>query len=135
MGKPLIMGRKTLQAIGKPLDGRDNIVVSAAGSVAVEGVLLARSIDAALAIARERASARGVDEIMIIGGGAIYKATRELADRIYLTLVHANPEGDTFFELPDPGVWREVSREAIEPGPKDDHPASLLVLERALQLI
>ncbi len=131
LGKPVIMGRKTFDSIGKPLPGRDNIVVTRDAAFSVEGVERAETIDAALAIARSKAAARGVDEIAIIGGAQIYAAAMGLVDRIYLTRIHARPEGDATFPELDPHVWREVSRAPVPADPRDDAPATLLILERA----
>ena len=97
MGKPLIMGRKTFASLPKALDGRDNIVVTRNAAFAAEGAIVARDLDEALRIARECAKARGADEIVVIGGAEIFRAALPLADRIYLTRVHALLEGDVFF--------------------------------------
>jgi dihydrofolate reductase len=90
MGKPLIMGRKTFESIGRPLPGRKNIVISR-GGFSAEGVSVVDSIDAALAEAGD------VDEAMIIGGASFYRQMIDRADRMYLTHVDANCEGDAWF--------------------------------------
>jgi dihydrofolate reductase len=131
MGKPVIMGRKTYDSIGKPLEGRDNIVVTRNAGFEAPGTERAGSVDDALALARIGAAARGVDEIMVIGGAEIFAATLPLADRIYLTRIHARPDGDTTFPELDPNVWREVSRAPLPPDPRDDAPATLHTYERA----
>lgn len=131
MGKPLIMGRRTYAAIGRPLDGRDNIVVTRNAAFSAAGVERAGSIAEALELARIQAAWRCVDEIMIIGGAEIFEPTLALADRIYFTRIHARPGGDVTFPDPDPHVWREVSRASIEPDPRDTAPATLYVYERA----
>lgn len=130
MGKPIVMGRKTFEAIGKPLDGRDNIVVTRDPDFAAPGVDVARSIEAALTIAREKADERGCDEISIIGGAEIYSLTLPFADRVYLTRVHAAPDGDAFFPTLAENEWQEVSRERHQAGPKDDFDYSIVVLNR-----
>ena len=130
MGKPVVMGRVTFQSIGKPLDGRDNIVVTRDRSFAHEGVRVASSLADALAIARTCAAARGATEIMIIGGAAIYAEAVPLADRIYLTRIHARPEGDAFFTDPEPAHWRLASEAPIPPDPRNEHRATLLTFER-----
>lgn len=130
MGKPVIMGRRTYQSIGKPLDGRDSIVVTRDASFAAPGVTAVRSLDAALQVARARAHQRAVDEVMIIGGAEIYAASLPIADRIYLSRVHATVAGDTVFPALDPAAWREVAREPIPPDPRDDYAATLLIFER-----
>ena len=120
LGKPLVMGRKTFASIGKPLPGRETIVITRDENFAVEGVSAARSVEDALHLARDKAQAMGADEIMIGGGGEIYAQTLGLADRLYLTEVDAAPEGDARFPALDPALWREVSRERGEPGPRDE---------------
>lgn len=131
LGKPVIMGRKTYESIGKPLDGRDNIVVSRDPSFQAEGVVVTHSVAAALERARELAHARGADEIAVIGGAEIFEAMLPCADRIYLTRVGASPPGDTFLPSLDAAIWRETSREQLERGPKDEYNATLTVLDRS----
>lgn len=130
MGKPVIMGRKTFQSLRKPLDGRDNIVVSRDAGFQAPGALVVRSLEAAVETARACASRRGVDEIMVIGGAEIYAAARGAADRIYLTRVHVRPEGDATFEAPEPARWRLVSSEPMAMGERDEHSATFEVLDR-----
>lgn len=130
MGKPMIMGRRTFKSIGKPLDGRDNIVVTRDPFFTREGVSVTDSAGDALTLARVLARTRGADEIMVIGGAEIYSAVMDRADRIYLTRVHAAVEGDRSFPDLDPAIWREVSREALAQGPKDEYASTLIVLER-----
>ena len=130
MGKPVVMGRKTFQSLPKALDGRDNIVVTRDSGFRGEGAETAPSLDVALAIARAHAKRRGVDEIMVIGGGEIYRAALPLADRVYLTRVHTTIAGDTVFPALEPAVWRLVSEEALPRGSRDDHDATTMVYER-----
>jgi dihydrofolate reductase len=120
MGKPVIMGRKTYQSIGKPLPGRTNIVVSRDVRFAPEGVLIAHSIEDALAAARDDAQKRGVNEIVVIGGTEIFAKTMPMADRLEITHVHARPDGDTHFPPIDAARWRPAARRAHRAGPKDD---------------
>ncbi|MGC1094990.1 MAG: dihydrofolate reductase, partial [Pseudolabrys sp.] len=87
---------------------------------------LATSLDAALAYARTDAAKRGVDEIMVIGGGDIFVATMPMADRLEITHVHASPEGDALFPPIDPEVWQEKSREKHYAGPGDDADFTLI---------
>lgn len=119
LNRPMIMGRKTFESIGKALDGRTSIVVTRDLQRTAPGVVIATSIDAALAFARADAEKRGVDEIMAIGGGDIFAALMPRADRLEITHVHASPEGDAYFPPIDPAVWREVSRQDFRAGPKD----------------
>lgn len=130
MNKPVIMGRKTFESIGKPLDGRDNIVVTRQHDFTADGAYAVPTVEAALALAREKAAEREVDEISVIGGAQIYGQTLDRADIIYLTEVHAAPEGDAIFPELDRTVWREVSRQRHEAGPRDSADYSLIVLER-----
>ena len=130
MGKPVIMGRKTFQSLRKPLDGRDNIVVTRDSGFQAAGARVVASLFAALELARQCAQERGADEIMVIGGAQIYAAARNLADRIYLTRVHAEPAGDARFEPPEAGQWRLVNSQPMVIAPGDDHAATFDVLDR-----
>jgi dihydrofolate reductase len=130
LGKPVIMGRRTYDSIGRPLGGRDNIVVTRQPDFGAEGVHVAASIEDAIALGRELADKRGVDEVMVIGGEDIFRAAFPHADRIYLTLVLGSPAGDTRFDIPDAGIWRETAREPMSQGPDDQYPADFIVLER-----
>lgn len=130
MGKPVIMGRKTFQSLRKPLDGRDNIVVTRDSGFQAAGARVVASLSTALELARQCAQERGADEIMVIGGAQIYAAARNLADRIYLTRVHAEPAGDARFEPPEAGHWRLVSSQPMVIAPGDDHAATFDVLDR-----
>lgn len=132
LGKPVIMGRRTFRSLPRILDERVNIVLSRDPHLAAPGVIVARSLDEALAHARHAANEAGVDEIMVIGGDDVFRAVMSLAERIYLTEVHACPDADTWLEDEDfdLSLWREVSRERHEPGPKDQYAFSFVRLER-----
>jgi dihydrofolate reductase len=130
MGKPVVMGRKTYVSIGKPLAGRTNIVVSRDRSFAAPGTIVAASIDAALTTARGDALRRGVAEIVVIGGADLYRQTLPVADRLVITQVDLQPEGDATFPPIDRGVWKEVSRSEHPAGPGDDASFTVLVYER-----
>lgn len=130
MGKPIVMGGKTFRAIGRPLPGRPNIVITRSRGDLPEGVHGAVSLENALAMAQHLAKMRGVDEIMVIGGGEIYAQALAKADRIYLTRVHLSVEGDTYFPEIDPKVWREIKREDHKAGPKDSADFTFSILER-----
>ena len=110
MGKPIIMGRKTFESIGRPLPGRKNIVVTRRANFVSDGVLISNNLTAAIALGKAIASEDNVDEIMVIGGGEIYAKALSDAERLYLTEVHADIDGDTFFPALDRGLWREKSR-------------------------
>ena len=127
MGKPVIMGRRTFQSIGKPLSGRLNIVVTRGGGTFPEGVQVASGLDAAIGLAGIEAPA---DEIMVIGGGAIYAAAIGRADRLYITHVEATPEGDTHFPAIAPRVWAAMSRERLPAGEKDTAATEFVVYDR-----
>jgi dihydrofolate reductase len=119
LNRPVIMGRKTYESIGKPLKGRTNIVLTRDFSLIAPGTVLATSLEAAFGMARQDAAKRGVDEIMVIGGSDVFADTMERADRLEITHVHAAPEGDSFFPPIDPAVWREVRREEYPAGLDD----------------
>lgn len=132
MGHPLIMGRKTFESIGKPLDGRDSIVVTRdpAASGLADGVFFVPSLEEALALARERAATRGVSEAFVIGGAEIFALALPFASRIYLTRVHASPEGDARWPALSVTDWREVSRQDRPASERDDFAVTDTVLER-----
>ena len=120
VGKPVIMGRKTYESIGKPLKDRTNIVLTRDLALKIPGSVLATSMDAALAMAREDAKPRGVDEIMVIGGSDVFEALMPKAERLEITHVHAAPEGDAYFPPIDAKLWREAKRTEYPAGPHDD---------------
>jgi len=131
MGKPLVMGRKTFESIGRPLPGRTNIVVSRRAAAPLPGVVAAASLAEALEAARRQAAADGVDEIFVIGGAALYREALPLADRLYITEVKAAPTGDVvFFPAIDRGRWREQAREAVGRGAGDSESSAFVVYER-----
>jgi dihydrofolate reductase len=130
MNRPVIMGRKTHESIGRLLPGRTNIVLTRDLSLVAQGVVLATSLDAALGYARADAAKRGVDEIIVIGGGDIFAATMEMADRLEITHVHVSPEGDAVFPVIDPEVWQEIAREDHYAGPDDDANFTLVTYVR-----
>ena len=121
MGKPLVMGRRTFDAIGRALPGRPTFVVTRDADFSARGTTRAAGPREALAAARERAKRDGAFEICVVGGGQIYEALRDEADIVRLTLVEAEIEGDTHFELPSSREWREVSRVRLPAGPNDSH--------------
>jgi dihydrofolate reductase len=129
-GKPVVMGRKTYLSIGKPLAGRTNIVVSRNRDFAAPGVVVAPSIEAALAAARGDALRRVVDAVAVIGGAELYAHVIGYADRLVITHVHLRPEGDTMFPAIDPKLWRAVERSEHNPGPDDAAGFTVLVYER-----
>jgi dihydrofolate reductase len=130
MGKPIVMGRKTFDSIGRVLDGRDNIVVTRRADTLPEGAFLARSVEAALKLAEACALRRGVNEICVIGGEALFRDTLPLAERLYVTHVAAAPAGDVFFPAISPADWVERSRETLPASDGDTAAATYLVYER-----
>lgn len=121
MGKPVIMGRKTWASIGRPLPGRPNIVISRDPEFRAEGATSVRSLEEAVALARQQTRALGVDEICVIGGGEIYRQAIALADILHVTEVDAIVEGDTRFPAPDPAIFEKVADEVLPQGEKDSH--------------
>lgn len=130
MGRPVIMGRRTYDSIGRPLPGRDNIVVTRSATFDPAQVHAAYSLDEAEMLAEGFARARGVDEIFVIGGGQLYAETIGRAHRLYITEVAEQPEGDTRFPAIDPAIWREVSRQGPIRGATDSAAMTFVVYER-----
>lgn len=125
MGKPIVMGRKTFESFGaKPLPGRHNIVLTRDASYIADGATVVGGLAAALTAAGD------ASEIMIIGGSELYSQALGMADRIYLTRVHGEFEGDAFFPVVDSTVWSEVSRDDHAPDERNAYAYSFLVLER-----
>nr|WP_225779630.1 dihydrofolate reductase [Pseudomonas sp. Marseille-Q3773] len=114
LGKPIIMGRKTWDSLGRALPGRLNIVVSRQTGLELAGAEVFGSLEGALVRAEQWAREHGVDELMLIGGAQLYGQALEkgLASRMYLTRVELSPEGDAWFPEFDPGQWKLVSSEA-----------------------
>lgn len=123
-GKPIVMGRRTFEAIGRPLPGRHNIVVSRTPGFQAPGCTVTASVDQALAAAGE------VPEVVVIGGGVVYAETLPLAGRLYITLVHAEVEGDTWFPHYDPADWRECEREGPFDSATSPYSFEFIVTER-----
>jgi dihydrofolate reductase len=126
MGHHLIIGRRTWEEVGKPLPGRDMVVVTRSVGFAPEGARVVRSVEQALEVA-------AADEEPFIGGGAqIYRIAlaRDLVDRLYLTRVHAEVEGDTYFPEIDFGEWQLVSVERHDADEKNHYPYSFEVYEK-----
>jgi dihydrofolate reductase len=119
MGKPIVMGRKQYESVGKPLVGRTNIVVTRQHGYQPEGVIVIDDLKAAIEHARSIAEADRVDEVMIIGGGEIYAQALPMADRLYITHVAAAPEGDTWFPRIDPADWEVIEEPEVLPGDRD----------------
>lgn len=125
-GMPIVMGRKTFETLRKALPGRKNIVITRKPGWKVEGAIVVKTIEDALFVARET-DAR---EVMVIGGGEIYKALFEKASRIYMTRVEAEPEADTFFPSLLPEEWHLMSQQNYEADEKNAYNYSFQVWER-----
>lgn len=126
LGKPIIMGRKTFESIGRPLPGRSNIVVSRRADFRPEGVSVVDNAEQAVALGRAVAIQEGVEEVMVIGGEQLYRSLLPLAQRLYLTEVHCDIVGDAWFPPLDAG-WREVERQS---GSEGDWRFSFVTLNR-----
>ncbi len=124
LGKPVIMGRKTFESIGKPLPGRANIVVTRDPKFRADGIAVAHSLDAALA------QANAAPEIMLIGGAQLYAEALPRVQRLYLTLIYADFDGDAQFPEYDPADWQETAREDHAPDENNHYRYTFLILER-----
>jgi len=124
MGKPILMGRKTWESIGRPLPGRTNIVITRDSDYQADGCVVVNSIDAAMAAAAEQ------DEVMVIGGAEFYRQVLPRADTLYLTRIHASFDGDTVFPELNAADWREVERSDQSADEKNPHDYSFIRLER-----
>lgn len=123
-GHTVLMGRKTFESIGKALPNRRNIVISRNPSFSAEGCERAGNIEEALV------KAGGGEEVFVIGGGTLYRALWERADRLYLTRVHTQVEGDTSIPAVNPEEWQEINREDFEADDKNEFSYSFLQYER-----
>ncbi len=135
MGHPIIMGRKTFASIGAPLPGRTNIVITRDPDYRAEGIIVAPSLEDAIAVAgRSEGGAGGAGaagEAFIIGGGQIYQLAMPLADTLYITEVHGTfPDGDAFFPEIDPNVWILASKESHTKDEKNPYDFDFLVYRR-----
>ena len=130
MGKPIVMGRKTYDSIGRPLPGRTNIVVTRDPTWRRDGVTVAHALDDALEIARTQALADGVDETCLIGGAELVRAAMPRVGRLRLTRIDAEYEGDTWLEGFDPAEWVEVDRHEPDPATTGGVSIAYLTYER-----
>ena len=122
-GHTVIMGRKTYESVGKPLPRRRNIIITRQ-AITIEGCEVVNSIETALSLCKDEA------EVFIVGGAEIYKQAISLTDRIYLTIIHKEFEGDSFFPEINASEWKEVFREDHQPDEKNPLPYSFITLER-----
>jgi dihydrofolate reductase len=124
MGKPIVMGRRTFESIGKPLPGRTNIVVSRQPGLVIGGTIVTASLDAALA------AAGAVPEVVVIGGAQIFRQVLPRTDVVHLTRVHARIAGDVLFPELDPGRWRETAVEHHAADERHQYAFTFVTLER-----
>jgi len=130
MGKPVLMGRKTWDSLPrKPLPGRQNLILTRDANFVADGAWVYSDLAAMLAAGRAMAEEAGAGEVCVIGGAQIYNAVLPQADRIVLTEVNLEPQGDAHLRL-DLSQWREVSREHVERGEKDDADFVVRILEK-----
>jgi dihydrofolate reductase len=127
MGKPVLMGRRTWESLPrKPLPGRLNIVVTRQADYAAAGAVVARDLDHALQVAADA----GTGEICVIGGAEVFRELMPNADRLYLSEIDLDTAGDAFFPEVNASEWKEISRETVRRGPKDDAGFTFRVLDR-----
>ena len=130
MGKPIIMGRKTFESLGKPLPGRTNIVITRDKAYHFDGIKVAHSLGDALSLAEDIALIDGVQELMVIGGAEIYRQALPRAERLYLTKVYKSFEGDAFFPEFDESQWQETFREDHQTEDDQHLTYSYLILDK-----
>jgi len=124
MGKPILMGRKTYESIGRPLPGRTNLILTRQADLQIEGCTIVHSLDEA------RAAVPEADEIMVMGGAEIYALLFDQAQRLYITEIDAEFEGDAWFPEFDRSRWQAVFSESHQPDEKNIYPCSFTILER-----
>ncbi len=120
MAKPIIMGRKTYESIGRPLPGRTNIVITRQTDYQAEGIVIVNSLQQALDKAEDISFVSGHEEVMVIGGAEIYQQALAQADRLYITHVHSDIDGDAFFPKLEWNDWQESKREEHSADPAGD---------------
>ena len=126
LGKPVLMGRKTFESIGRPLPGRRNLVISRNPDYQAEGIEVVSSVEAALALL----AGSSVEELMVIGGGHLYAEMLPSADCLYLTRIDLAVEGDTRFPAFDDGQWQRIECESHPADEKNPHPYSFETWQR-----
>uniref|UniRef100_UPI00260FD2F0 dihydrofolate reductase n=1 Tax=Alcanivorax sp. TaxID=1872427 RepID=UPI00260FD2F0 len=130
LGKPVIMGRKTWESLKGPLPGRTNIVITRQADYVAEGAKVVTTLEEAVAMAENVAFIDGQEEAVIMGGAEIYKLALPAAVRLYLTEVHAQVDGDTFFPEYDKSEWNEIGREDFAAEGPNPYDYSFVVYER-----
>ena len=124
MGKPILMGRKTHDSIGKPLPGRENIILTNNKKYSAEGCTVKNTLDEVYSYCEEQL------ELVVMGGAILYSQTLDKADKLYITEVNASVNGDTFFPEYKSSQWREISRESFNADENNEFDYSFTVLER-----
>lgn len=124
MGHHMIMGRKTYESIGRPLPGRTTVIITRDKNYKAEGCIIVNSLDEALKVAASDS------EPCIVGGGEIFRQAMSITDKIYLTIIHHDFEGDTFYPELDPAEWKLIKREDFQPDEKNRYPYSFCEYER-----
>lgn len=130
MGKPVIMGRKTYDSIGRPLPGRANIVITRQTDWQPEGVEVVHSLEEGIASGERLSLRAGGEEVIVMGGAQIYDAALAKAQRLYLTQIHAEFDGDALFPEISSGEWKEVGREKHCADPANPYDHTFIVLDR-----
>lgn len=130
MGKPIVMGRKQYESVGRPLPGRTNIVVTRQPGYVREGVEVFATLEAGLDRGRQVAARDGAPEVMVIGGGEIYAQALDRAARLYISHIALDPAGDVVFPAIDPEIWRVVDEPEVVPSDKDTAAFRIRVYER-----
>ncbi|MBX9617524.1 MAG: dihydrofolate reductase [Hyphomicrobiales bacterium] len=129
-GKPVIMGRKTFQSIGQALPGRTNIIITRDQNFTADNVIVVDSIDQAISEAETAARQTNVSEIIVAGGAEIYRQTIDLADRLYMTTVHATPVGDALFPAIIESEWKTILTDRLRSSDRDSAATTYRVLDR-----
>ncbi len=124
LGNPIVMGRKTYESIGQPLPGRCNVVITSNMDYHAPGCVVVHSIKEALTTTKDN------DEIFIIGGASLYQEMLPLTQRLYITLIHQQIEGDTFFPEFNKAEWQEIECVDHDVDAKNNYPYSFIILDR-----
>ncbi|EED35063.1 dihydrofolate reductase [Luminiphilus syltensis NOR5-1B] len=130
MGRPIVMGRKTFESIGRPLPGRTNIVLTRDAGWQAPGVDTVHDFPAAIQRGEDQAMLDGADALMVIGGSEVYQLAFPYAERVILTAVHAEVQGDAFFDLEQLSDWVELSRAEYAAGTRNSHDFAVVDLCR-----
>nr|WP_272211476.1 dihydrofolate reductase [Marinicella sp. W31]MDC2877366.1 dihydrofolate reductase [Marinicella sp. W31] len=131
-GKPVIMGRKTYESIGRPLPNRTNIIVTRNQHFVADNCIVINVLHEAIEVAQEKSRSSGSGAICIIGGGEIYRQAMPYAGKLHITHVEKELGGDTVFPDIDPDIWQIESNEAVPAGEKDDYPTRYVIYVRKI---